>query len=156
MKIAFLFQALWYFYSESIIKDETNESNFMSNEKILKILQDRFLPSKDVFDKKTSNDLPLHIPWDCKIKLKPDAKLLYGPIYPLTEKKDIALKKYVKELQYLIGYINYYCHFVPWFIKLVQFFNNLLKKIVKFNLSSEIQSAFDVSNQNFFSFIVLA
>jgi len=62
LKIAFLFQALWYFYSESIIKDETNESNFMSNEKILKILQDRFLPSKDVFDKKTSNDLPLHIP----------------------------------------------------------------------------------------------
>jgi len=55
------------------------------------------LPFADVFDEKAANQLPPHRPYDCEIKLKPDSKLFYGPIYPLTEQESTALKEYIDE-----------------------------------------------------------
>jgi len=48
---------------------------------------------KDVFDPKAAEKLPLHRLYDCEIRLKPDSKLFYGPIYPLTDKKSTVLNE---------------------------------------------------------------
>ena len=45
------------------------------------------------------NELPPHRPCDYKFKLKQNAKLHYGPIYKLTKKESITLKKYIKEYE---------------------------------------------------------
>jgi len=87
------------FTPESTTNKETSEPNNLTDEEILKILPARLLPFKDVFDEKAANKLPPHRPYDCEIKLKPNAKLFYGPTYPLTSKEDIALRKYLKENQ---------------------------------------------------------
>ena len=76
--------------------EEHNETNEINND-IQKILPAKLLLYKDVFDEKSANKLPPHRPYDCEIILKPNAKLHYGPIYPLTEKESLALKKYIKE-----------------------------------------------------------
>jgi len=66
------------------------------------IIQEHTLPTeltayKDVFDPKAAEKLPPHRPYDCEIRLKPDSKLFYGPIYPLTDKESIVLKEYIDE-----------------------------------------------------------
>ena len=52
---------------------------------------------ESVFDEVECNELPPHRIYDCKIKLKDEGKLFYGPLYPLTEEEREALKEYVKE-----------------------------------------------------------
>ena len=80
---------------EEIIPNE--EENSKNNNDINEILPAKLIPFKDVFDEKSANELPPHRPYDCEIKLKPNAKPHYGAIYPLTEKETLALKKYIKE-----------------------------------------------------------
>ena len=57
-----------------------NEEHNETNNNIQKILPVKLLLFKDVFDKKSTNELPSHRPYDCEIKLKQNAKLHYGPI----------------------------------------------------------------------------
>ena len=87
-------------YTTFISKEEiklTEKEPFDNNNNNQPILPAKLIPFKDVFDEKSANELPPHRPYDCEIKLKPNAKLHYGPIYPLTEQESLALKKYIKE-----------------------------------------------------------
>jgi len=52
----------------------------------------------DVFSEIAVNMLPPHRQHDCEINLKPNTNLYYRPIYPLTEKELVALKKYIDEM----------------------------------------------------------
>ena len=52
---------------------------------------------KDVFSESSANKLPPHRTYDCQINLVKDAKLYYGPIYPLNDEETAALKEYIKE-----------------------------------------------------------
>ena len=61
-------------------------------------LPSKLLEFKDVFIEVSANKLPPHRPYDCEINIKPDSNLYYGPIYPLTNKELIALKKYIDEM----------------------------------------------------------
>ena len=74
-------------------KEEKTSEDPVNN--IQELLPSELLPFKDVFDEGSANKLPPHRPYDCEIKLKPDSKLFYGPIYPLTEKESTALKDYI-------------------------------------------------------------
>ena len=56
-----------------------------------------YLDFKEVFSENGVNELPPHRPYDCRIDLKPDSSLPYGPIYSLTVEETQALKDYIKE-----------------------------------------------------------
>ncbi len=86
-------------YVTFIVEKENKPDNeeLKEADNIKKILPAKLIPFKDVFDEKAAKELPPHRPYDCEIKLKPNAKLHYGPIYPLTEKESVALKKYIDE-----------------------------------------------------------
>ncbi len=56
-----------------------------------------YLDFVEVFSEKAANELPPHRPYDCRIDLKPDSSLPYGPIYSLTVEETQALKEYIKE-----------------------------------------------------------
>ena len=75
----------------------TTEDEKLKDTDIQELLPTQLIPFKDVFNEKSANELPPHRPYDCEIKLKQNAKLHYGPIYPLTEKESLVLKKYIKE-----------------------------------------------------------
>lgn len=59
----------------------------------------------DVFDKATSEQLPPHRPYDCKIELTPGSTTRHGPIYPMSEVELKALREYIDE-QLAKGYIR--------------------------------------------------
>ena len=52
---------------------------------------------KDVFSEASADKLPPHRPYDCQINLVENAKLFYGPIYPLTDEESNILEKYIEE-----------------------------------------------------------
>ena len=82
-------------------RDINNPKEKMSSEtedKIKKYLPAKLRPFKDVFSELSANQLPPHRSYDCEINIKPNCNLYYGPIYPLTEKETIALKKYIDEM----------------------------------------------------------
>ena len=85
-------------FTASICNEEynsnKNEEHNETNNNIQKILPAKLLPFKDVFDEKSVNELPLHCPYGCEIKLKQNVKRHYGSIYPLTDKESQVLTKY--------------------------------------------------------------
>ena len=50
-----------------------------------------------VFDKKTSERIPRHEPWDHAINLKPDFELKVAKAYPLSHKEDELLEEWIEE-----------------------------------------------------------
>jgi len=85
------------FVSDPKLLQKKNIENNDNDNDIQEILPSKLLPYKDVFDEHSANTLPPHRAYDCEIKLKPNSKLYYGPIYPLTEKESIALKEHIDE-----------------------------------------------------------
>ena len=73
-----------------ILKDNSNEMNST----IIPLYYQEF---EDVFSKESADILPEHSSYDCRIDLVPGSKLHYGPIYPLTEREDQALKEYIDD-----------------------------------------------------------
>ena len=55
-----------------------------------------YLEFSDVFSEEEAKILPPHSSFDCAIDLKPNAKLYYSAIYPLTIPEEIALEKIIK------------------------------------------------------------
>ena len=61
------------------------------------ILPKYCLAYKDVFDKKTFDELPPQRPWDHAIELLPDAKPLNCKIYLLSKEEQTQLEEFLKE-----------------------------------------------------------
>ena len=61
------------------------------------ILPKYCLAYKDVFNKKTFDELPPRRPWDQAIELLPDAKPLDCKIYPLSKEEQTQLEEFLKE-----------------------------------------------------------
>ena len=51
-----------------------------------------------IFEKKGADELPPHRGYDCEIPLQKDAKIPYGPIYPLNLVERTELKEYLSEM----------------------------------------------------------
>jgi len=51
----------------------------------------------DIFSEASANQQPPHRPYDCEIKLKPNATLFYDTMYPITEPESNSLEKYIEE-----------------------------------------------------------
>ena len=98
--------------SLTLMVSESSESNSVSNELSTSPLHSSIineesekivtLPKvlslfKDVFSEASANILPPHRPYDCQINLIDNAKLYYGPIYPLNDEETTALKEYIQE-----------------------------------------------------------
>ena len=81
---------------KSVIKCDYNNESVKEN-KSLERIPKQYEKFKNVFDEQECNELPPHRPYDCKIRLKDDVDLFYGPLYPLTEEEREALKEYIKE-----------------------------------------------------------
>jgi len=54
---------------------------------------------EEIFSQERINTLPEHTRYEHHIDLVPDAKLLEGPIYPLSKKELDALWDYIKEME---------------------------------------------------------
>lgn len=67
-------------------------------EETKKLVPEEYHEFLDVFDKKTSEVLAPHRPWDCKINFKPDAEVKKFPIYPMTGTKLESLKEEIDGL----------------------------------------------------------
>lgn len=50
-----------------------------------------------MFERKKADVLPPHRPYDCPIKLLPGAEVMFGRIFPLSEKELEALQLYIDE-----------------------------------------------------------
>jgi hypothetical protein len=50
-----------------------------------------------MFEKKNTDTLPQHRPYDCTIDLKEGAQLPFRPIYNLSQDKLVALHGYINE-----------------------------------------------------------
>ena len=61
------------------------------------ILPSYCLPYREVFEKKTFNELPPQHPWDHAIELVPGAKPLDCKIYPLSWDEQTQLEEFLKE-----------------------------------------------------------
>jgi len=75
-----------YVSCPSIDKSKENQS-----------ISEVYLDLLEVFSENGANELPPHRPYDCRIDLKPDSSLPYGPIYPITVEETQALRDYIKE-----------------------------------------------------------
>ena len=64
---------------------------------IEEILPSYCLPYRDVFEKKTFDELPPRRPWDHAIELIPGAKPLDCKIYPLSRDEQTQLEEFLKE-----------------------------------------------------------
>jgi len=78
-------------------KDKKTSSKITPSSTDYSKLPDELSEFIDVFSETEASKLPPHRPYDCEIQLKPNSKLFYGPIYPLTEKETAALKEYISE-----------------------------------------------------------
>lgn len=65
--------------------------------KSLGVLPNKYSEFADVFDKKTSDKLPPHRPYDHPIDLKPGAQPPFGPLYSLSPKELEALREYLDD-----------------------------------------------------------
>ena len=61
------------------------------------IVPKEYLPYKEVFEKKTFNELPPRRPWDHAIQLIPGSKMVDCKIYPLNPNEQKQLDEFLKE-----------------------------------------------------------
>ena len=59
-------------------------------------IPDAYQEFEDVFSGTLSQEIPKHSPWNHVINTQ-DAKVIYGPIYPLSKKQLQVLSEYLKE-----------------------------------------------------------
>jgi len=81
--------------SPSVLKNSIASSPNMDTPN--KTLPAIYLEFSDVFSEEEAKILPPHSSFDCAIDLKPNTKLYYSAIYPLTIPEEIALEKIIKD-----------------------------------------------------------
>jgi len=86
-------------------KDKSSKEILTTKESLIQLaflVSQEILPKEliefiDVFSETSAEKLPPHRPYDCQINLIENARLFYGPIYPLTELESRILKEYIEE-----------------------------------------------------------
>ncbi len=101
-KLKFRDEFNFNYFIYSFLSNKNDEYNYLDDEEEeedfeLTDIPEPYRDLKEVFSKVKADKLPPHRLTDCKIVLQKDATLHYGPIYPLSEQENEALKDYIEE-----------------------------------------------------------
>ena len=81
----------------SIDREKQDRNKINIKDEVKEEIPEQYKEYKCVFDERECDKLPPHRLYDCKIRLKDDVDLFYGPLYPLNEEEREALKEYIQE-----------------------------------------------------------
>jgi hypothetical protein len=78
---------------------EIAEQNKKPEQPVEVIVPSKYHKYLKVFDKASSDILPPHRPYDCKIEIIEGAQLKKGPVYPMSNLELQALKVWLQEME---------------------------------------------------------